>query len=395
MEHRHSELGDSFQVVVLGSYAPSLLTFRGPMIAAMVKRGWRVMAVAPDIDESVAARLADLGAESFSVRLARTGMNPLSDLGYFRELGALIRTLSPDALLAYTAKPVIWGALSTLFMGRTRVVALITGLGYAFTDLGRISAKQLLARTAVSILYRLALMRADKVLFQNPDDRDLFVGRRLVRNDGRIVVIDGSGVDLAHYARTPLPRAPAFLMIARLLGAKGVREYAEAALSLKARYPDAVFRLVGWIDPGPDAIAEEELQSWICRGLDYLGHLPDVRPALADASVYVLPSYREGTPRSVLEAMALGRAVVTTDAPGCRETVADGQNGFLVPPRDAAALAAAMERFLVDPALANRMGQASFERVCERYDVDKVNLEIMEAVRPIDRSGAPKRTARG
>jgi glycosyltransferase involved in cell wall biosynthesis len=372
----------SFTVVVLGSYAPSLTNFRGPLIRAMVARGWRVIAAAPSIDDATVQRLQELGSEPRETGLARTGMNPIADLGYLRELKTLFEDLRPDAVIAYTAKPVIWGTLAARAARIPRVVAMITGLGFAFTEGAGTPLKRGVARTAASLLYRRALAGANVVLFQNPDDRNLFSRRKLTRPDSDVRVIAGSGIDLDHYRPAPIPAQPSFLMVARLLGAKGVREYAEAVRILRPRWPQAAFRLAGYIDHGPDAISPEELESWTASGLEFIGHLDDVRPALAAAQVYVLPSWREGTPRSVLEAMSVGRAIITTDAPGCRETVVEGRNGFLVPVRRPAALAASMERFLSDPALASRMGAASLEIARERYDVDIVNAQIIEAVAP-------------
>lgn len=367
-------------VLLLASYAPSLVNFRGPLIAEMVRRGWRVTAAAPDFDPATRARVAALGAHPVEVPMARTGMNPLADLAYRKSLIALFRRVKPDVLLAYTIKPVIWGLLAARAAGVSRSVALITGLGYAFTDGTGGGLKRMLAGIMAASLYRLALVRADRVLFQNPDDRDLFLERGLLRDRGQISVVDGSGVDLDHYRPAPLPDAPIFLMIGRLLGAKGVREYSEAVARLRVRHPGARFQLVGWRDEGPDALTDEELQGFITGGVEFLGRLDDVRPAIAGARIYVLPSYREGMPRSVLEAMAMGRPVITTDAPGCRETVVDGVNGLRVPPRDAGALEAAMERLIQYPHLAAEMGLASLERVRARYDVHRVNAQILSAV---------------
>ncbi len=368
------------RLVMLASHAPSLVNFRGPLIAELIRRGWRVTAVAPDFDEATRSALTALGAHCADVPMGRTGMNPLSDLAYRKSLIALFKREQPDVLLAYTIKPIIWGLLAARAVGIRRCIALITGLGYAFTDGVKGGLTRVVAGAMASNLYRLALGRADRVLFQNPDDRDLFLERGLLRDRGQIAVVDGSGVDLAHYPPAPLPAEPNFLMIGRLLGAKGVREYAAAALALKARFPQARFQLVGWRDPGPDTVGEDELKSWIDGGIEHLGRLADVRPAIAAARIYVLPSYREGTPRSVLEAMAMGRPVITTDAPGCRETVVDGVNGLLVPPGNAVALEAAMERLLLEPELAEAMGRASLDRVRARYDIHRVNAQILAAV---------------
>ena len=183
------------------------------------------------------------------------------------------------------------------------------------------------------------------------------------------------------WAPKPLPQQPRFLLIARLLADKGIREYVAAARTLKKRYPQAQFRIAGYTDSNPLSISATELEVWESKGIvEYLGSLDDVRPALADTQVYVLPSYREGTPRTVLEAMATGRPIITTDSPGCRETVVEGENGFLVPIKDAEALAAAMERFIIEPGLGARMGSASLQLARDKYDVHKVNAAIMRGM---------------
>ncbi len=371
-------------VLVLGSFAPSLTIFRGPMIAEMVAAGWRVTACAPGAAEgAIGDALRELGAEPVSVTLARTGMNPLSDLAYRRELVGLLRALRPDVLIAYTAKPVIWGSLAAKAAGVPRVLAMVTGLGYAFTPPVRPNLRHAVAALSARLLYRLALRQVDYALFQNPDDRDLFARLGLSPPAERVGLIAGSGVDLDQFTPAEPPATLSFLMLARLLGAKGVREYAAAARRLKARHPEVQFRLAGALDKGPDAISPDELRDWTGNGVDYLGELDDVRPALREAAIYVLPSYREGTPRSVLEAMAVGRPVITTDTPGCRETVVDGLNGLLVAPRDAAALESAMARFIAEPELAGAMGKASLEIARSKYDVRLINAEIMKAVRSL------------
>lgn len=372
--------GEDFHVLILGSFARSLVDFRGPMISEMVERGWRVTAAAPDLDAATIDQLTRLGASSVEISLARTGMNPLADFRYYRQLLKVFETLKPSAVIAYTAKPVIWGAIAS-FGKPWRVVTMITGLGYAFTEDGRRSTKRFVARQAAQGLYRLALARADRVLFQNPDDRDLFQKLGLVRDARKTAVINGSGVDMEHYSLKPLPPAVSFLMVARLLGAKGVREYCQAAVELKRRYPTVAFRLAGWIDEGPDSIAASELSEWTDQGIEYLGRLGDVRPALGDAQVFVLPSYREGTPRSVLEAMAMGRPIITTTAPGCKETVVDGINGILVPPRTVDDLVRAMEEFVTKPHLASEMGRESYLMAKTKYDVRAVNDSILGFVR--------------
>ena len=216
------------------------------------------------------------------------------------------------------------------------------------------------------------------VIFQNEDDRKDFRRLHLLPAAKPSVVVNGSGVDLDHFTPEPVPPKASFLMIARFLRDKGIREFGAAAARLKAEFPRVRIGLAGWLDDSPDSIGRAELDAIIGAGVEDLGRLADVRPAIAQSSVYVLPSYREGTPRTVLEAMAIGRAVITTDAPGCRGTVVDGENGFLVPVGDADALYSAMRRFVEEPALAQRMGAASLRLVREKFDVEIVNATILE-----------------
>jgi glycosyltransferase involved in cell wall biosynthesis len=283
-------------------------------------------------------------------------------------------------VLTYTIKPIVYGTLAARAASPgARCYAMITGVGYAF------SAQELrarLSRQVARILLNISLPLNARVFFQNPDDRALFLRNGLVRPE-QVVLIPGSGVDLDAFAPAPLPKHPplVFLLIARLLREKGVEEYADAARLLRSRYPDVRFVLVGPLDDHPDAITQKEVRKWEVEGvLEYLGYQEDVRPAIAASSVYVLPSYREGTPRSVLEAMAMGRPVITTDVPGCRETVRPWVNGFLVPPRDPLGLALAMERFLRRPELVPAMGRRSREEAEARFDVHVVNDIILDTL---------------
>lgn len=366
--------------LLIAGFADSLLGFRGPLIAALQAQGLQVHVAAPGLAPGSAAR-AQLQAQGLTVHdipLHRTGQNPLADLRSLWALWRLMRRVRPAYVLGYTIKPVIYGSLAAWLAGVPRRFALVTGLGYAFQDAGGRGG----LRALVQRLYALALARAQVVFFQNPDNQQLFVQRGLLAPGVASVVVNGSGVEVDRFSVQPLPAGgPHFLLIARLLGDKGVREYATAARRVRARHPQARFALVGWIDENPDAIASAELDAWVADGtLDYLGRLADVRPAIAACSVYVLPSYHEGTPRTVLEAMAMGRAVITTDAPGCRETVVDGDNGFLVPVKAVDALADAMLRFVQDPGLAARMGARSRAVAEDRYDVHKVNAVMLRAM---------------
>jgi glycosyltransferase involved in cell wall biosynthesis len=257
---------------------------------------------------------------------------------------------------------------------------MITGLGTGLAEAPGFGGR---IRKALAMqIYRLGLKDASAVLFQNPDNRAFFNANGLVGEKNRQVLIDGSGVNLAHFAPSPPDMSrPTFLMISRLLIDKGVREYAKAARLVKADHPKARFLLVGPTDKNPMALPKAELDGWVKKGvIEYLDAADDVRPSLRSCTTYVLPSYHEGTPRSTLEAMAIGRAVITTDVPGCRETVRHGENGLLVPAYDADALADAMRTLILAPERVPAMGLASRRLVEERFDVHKVNRKILDTL---------------
>lgn len=365
--------------LLIAGYPDSLVNFRGPLLRALLSRGLEVHVAAPDLPAGSVIRqqLVSLGVQVHEVTLKRTGMNPFADLVTVYSLWRLMRRVRPDYVLGYTIKPVIYGSLAAWLAGVPGRFALITGLGYAFQG---DSGQRSWLRRIVQGLYRMALGRVHKVFFQNPDDEALFHTLGIVKPSSRkTVVVNGSGIDLSQFAEAPLPKELRFLLIARLIGAKGVRVYAKAAAMVRQQYPEVTFGLVGWIDENPDAISEGELQRWIEAGdVHFYGRLDDVKPVIAQSSVYVLPSYyREGTPRTVLEAMAMGRPVITTDAPGCRETVIDGDNGFLVPVKAVDELVTAMLRFVEQPELIARMGRRSRQIAEEKYDVDKVNEHML------------------
>lgn len=363
--------------LLVAGFAESILTFRGPLIEALLMRGLNVHVAAPDLlsGSTIRASLEAKGLVVHNIPMLRTGTNPVADLKTFWALWRVMRRARPHYVMGYTIKPVIYGSLAAWLAGVPRRFALVTGLGYAFQGDGQRGGLQAL----VQRLYALALSRVDKVFFQNPDDEALFRQRGILAVGTPSGVVNGSGVDVGSFTVAPLPPGPPrFLLMARLLGDKGVREYAQAARRVRAVHPGVRCAMVGWIDSNPNAITQAELDAWVNEGsVEFLGRLSDVRPAIADSSVYVLPSYREGTPRTVLEAMAMGRAIITTDAPGCRETVVDGDNGFLVPVKSVDALEQAMLKFINEPALAARMGQRARQVAEEKYDVHKVNAVML------------------
>jgi len=366
------------RILVLGSFADSLVNFRGPLLRELVKHGHEVIACAPHASVDVQSELFRLGVEYCHVDMDRTGTNPIHDLDLIRRMFSLFRELQPDVFLAYTIKPVIYGSIAARIAGVHKVFSMITGLGYAFMDQ---SPKGRILRAISIFLYRIALKHHDKVFFQNPDDMRLFADLGLVKPSTQAVLVHGSGINIDLFRPARFPTTISFLLIARLIQDKGIQEYVDAAKIIKLQAPHVRFFLAGWIDSNPRAICSDQLQAWQDGGaIEYLGKLSDVREAIAGCSVYVLPSYREGTPRTVLEAMAMGRPVITTDVPGCRETVREGENGFLVPARDANALADAMLRFIHAPGMIAPMGEASRRIASEKYDVRKVNADILFAI---------------
>lgn len=376
-EKQAASAGPTRHVAIFASYAPSLINFRGPMIRALLGAGHRVTVMAPDFDDPSRRALAGWGVRCIEVPLQRTGQNPLRDLQSCLVVFKHLRSMRPDHLITYTVKPNVWGGIAARLAG-VRSAAMVTGLGFAFTDVQ--GWRKRLLRGLTVRLFQLSTGGNDVVVFQNPDDPVDFLAAKALKDPSKVRLINGSGVDLSHYAPVPLPEAPVFLMIARLLGNKGVREYGEAARRVKAIHPEARFLLVGGIDEGADAVREDEVETWIKGGIEYLGEQSDIRPAMAQCSVYVLPSYREGTPRSVLEAMAMGRSILTSDAPGCRETTQDGENGFLIPVRDIDALCERMCWMIENPSERARMGQSSLAMARDKYDVARVNAALFEHV---------------
>lgn len=339
------------------------LSHRLVLARAVQEMDGRVTVLAPDTGR--AAEIRSHGIDFVPLPISRSGSNPLRELAGIRFLRDTYRSLGVDLVHHVTAKPVIYGSIAARLAGVPAVNA-VSGLGYGFI------AKPPLhpLRFVMERLYRVALHSpAIVTIFQNEDDRGLFVRRRLVPPD-RTVLIRGSGVDLDEFCPRPEPAPPPVVLFpARLLGDKGVREFVAAAESLRRRGTDARFVLVGRLDPGnPAAIAEEELTGWTAAGtVEWWGHADDMPATLAHAHVVVLPSYREGLPKVLLEAGALGRAVVTTDVPGCRDVVEDGVNGLLVPARESAPLADAIARLLADPERRRAMGARAREVVEERF----------------------------
>ena len=361
----------------------NIYNFRSGLVRALVAAGYDVLAIAPE--DAYSKRLPELGCRFVPVSMSARGTSPLEDARLFLEYRRILKEHRPAIFLGYTIKPNVYGSLTAHALG-IPVINNIAGLGVSFLKRG-------LFQSFVRTLYRAALRRSRTVFFQNPDDCSLFVEAGLARRE-QSRLLPGSGVDLARFAPVERKRAPGdpfvFLLVSRLLRSKGIAEYAAAARAVRAERSDVRFRIAGILEPGHrDAVSEDEVRRWEAEGtIEYLGALEDVRPALAAADAMVLPSfYPEGPPRSLLEAAAMGKPLITTDVPGCREVLDEGVNGFLCEPRNVDSLAAAMlrmrdmseDRLEAMGAASRRKAEVEFD---ERIVVSRYLEAIGEALRP-------------
>jgi len=384
MDERQEGHGDKNirRIAIVGNQAFTLIRFRGPLIEALVARGYTVFALMPEATESELAAVRALGAEPRCFSLDRTGLNPLRDFVTLVSLTRVLRRLRVDLVFCYFIKPVIYGLWAARLAGVSRRFALIEGAGFAFAEEAVMSRKAGALRKSVTLLYRSALRHAHGVFFLNADDAKLFSDSGAV-DSSRSIVIPGIGIDLDEYRASGLPHGQTtFIMLTRLLSQKGVREYASAAREVKKKHPNTRFVLLGGLETSPDGICRTEVRGWVADNvLEWPGRVDDVQAWLQLCHVFVLPSYyREGLPRSTLEAMAVGRAIITTDSVGCRDTVQDGENGFLVPARDVTALVYAMQCLIEQPETVARMGRASRGIAEEKFDVHSINAMFLRAM---------------
>ena len=367
-------------ILIISSELFSLINFRSSLIKYLIDGGHRVTVLVPKEKyntEVTIQKLKSMGVIFKSYSLSRAGLNPFKDYLSYKSICFVISQCKPAIVIAYTAKPVIYAGMAMRHFPKISFFPLITGLGYGFTEGDGLKRK--LIRQLMIILYRKGLKNSKGIIFQNPDDERLFYKLKIIFKNMSSHIVHGSGVDLDLYPFSPLPKKPIFLMLARLLIDKGVREYAEAARIVKAQFPKAIFQLAGRLDSNPSTISSNELNFWINEGfIQYLGEISSVQKSITSCRFYVLPSYREGTPRSVLEAMATGRPVITTDVPGCRETVIHGKNGLLVPPKNSKSLANAMIQLLEETDdKTQSMGRESFILAKDKYAVERVNKDII------------------
>lgn len=368
------------KIALIGTTTETILGFRTHLIRALVDMGAEVYVLSMDYSRDSKNRVADLGATPIDYRFSRGGLSPAVDLMNTIRLARILKRLSPDLVFSYFVKPVIFGTLAAWLAGVRRRIGMLEGLGFVFTDQpGGISARTRLLRAVQVSLYRIALPKLERLILLNPDDKkDLVDHYRVpVRN---VTVLGGIGVDLDEFPYSEPPRDPmTFIFVGRLLAEKGINEYLDAAQLVKGHYPEARFIVIGGPDhANPGAVSERRVLELSKVGIiEYPGAVDNVSHWIADSSVFILPSYREGVPRSTQEAMAIGRPVITTDMPGCRETVIDGVNGFLIPPWDPDDLARRMIYFIENPEAVLTMGQRSHQIALEHFDVHKVNERLL------------------
>lgn len=370
------------KLILVDNSSKMLLNFRKEFIRKLAKTV-DVYVLCP-LNEEDKVELISLGVKQCfdNTYLRRQGINPIHDYKLFRFYQQCFHDVCPDIVFNYTIKCTIWASLAAKRSGVKSIFSMITGLGYAFTDVTQGGLKKRLVNYFVKKLYKKSLTHNKKVFFLNNDDSQLF-GSLGITSLSQSVVLNGEGVDLDYfYYVDNMPEKLSIIMLSRLLKDKGILEYYKAAKILKSRYGDQLsFKLAGSIDNNPTSLSQSDLNEIIESGcVDYLGSLSDVREAIKSSSVLLLPSYREGTPRCILEAMSMGRAIITTDAPGCRETVIDGENGFLISVKSVNEIVDSVEKLLKDQNLLVSMGKCSRRIAENKYDAHKVNRHILNEI---------------
>ena len=357
----------SKKILFVSNTAFSICNFRHGILERLVAEGYKVITVGPN--DLYSAKLSAMGCEVIDMPMAAKGINPREDLALLAQMWRLYKEIKPDFIFHYTIKPNIYGSTAAWLAG-VPSIAVTTGLGYTFIT------ENWVARVA-RWLYKAAFLSPKEVWFLNEDDRKVFFRHRLV-SPGKAVLLHGEGVNTTHFCPQPAAASDGktrFLLVARMLWDKGVGEYVEAARQVRKQHPEAVFQLLGECGvPNPSVVTRAQMAEWEREGvIEYLGTTTDVRPYLALADCLVLPSYREGVPRTLLEAAAMAKPLIATDAPGCRDVVIDGETGWLCPVKDAAALANCMVQLLaMPPADRQAMGMAGRRFIVDNFDEQKV-----------------------
>ncbi len=369
----------SKKIIILASQSNSLVNFRYHLIQDFLKSGLVVEALSPEDPYFLAtkAKLKQINVSLTPIALRNTSLNLLKDFILCYKLTTYFRKNKPEIAFFYTIKPVIFGSLAAKFTKVPNIYAMVSGLGSVFIG---DSFQKRIFQFLIKRLYKWALAGVNKVFFHNNDDADAFLTAGIVKPD-QIIVTGGSGVDISYFTPLPYPEQLCFLFVGRLIRDKGINEFIAAAKQIKSEYPQARFLIAGALHHNPSSLTQAELEQLIQQGIiEYLGEVADIRTALQQASVFVLPSYREGLSRAALEALATARAIITTEAPGCREVVKPAVNGFLVPVANAEQLTEAMRQFINNPSLIPVLGRAGRELALSRFAVSTINRVILTAM---------------
>ncbi|WP_282030977.1 glycosyltransferase family 4 protein [Winogradskyella eximia] len=369
------------RILLIASYDGSLIRFRGDFIKSLVDNGFEVFTAAPGYTENFYEEIIALGATPLEFNLQRTGLNPFKDFKSILELKSLMKDHKIDLVFPYTVKPVIYGSMAAN-MCNVPVISLITGLGYAFTGL---TAKARLLQRFNENLYKLSIRKNKVIIFQNKDDYQLFLDRKVISKQQKVDFVSGSGVNLKQFSfkEKDATDKVSFLLVARLIKEKGIALYMDAARILKAKYPKTEFHLIGIPETSPSAISIDEINELHEKGIIvFHGPQNNIPDHLKERDIFVLPSYyREGLPRTTLEACASGNPIITTDSVGCRESVKEGINGFLIEPQNLDALVKPMEFFITNPEKIKEMGINSRKYAEERFDVDIINNDLITLIK--------------
>ncbi len=363
------------KICIVATSGVSLTNFRGCLIKKLVQKGHEVICISIESKEIMEESIAKLGASYFQVEGNRTGIGIKSAIKMISAYKKALKKIKPDMCYLYMSKPIAFGGWTAIKVKVPHINILVNGLENAYYRKGM---KDWLVRCVMNFFYRKVGRKADNVFVQNHDDYQYFLSHRICSKDN-MCVIAGSGVDMNYFARKPLPKEPVVLMVARLLYSKGICEYLKAISIVKEKNQKVKFMLVGGCDTNDEAISREQLEKYIQEyDIEYCGHANDVRPFIEQCSIFVLPSYHEGLPRSVLEALSMGRPVITTNAPGCRETVIDGRNGYIVPVRDSQILAERILNLANDINMREKMSEESYLLCSEVFEVNKINEQIIK-----------------
>ncbi|MGN7514123.1 MAG: glycosyltransferase family 4 protein [Allomuricauda sp.] len=371
-------------ILIIASMANSLPHFRGDFMTELVEQGYTVFAAAPEMTSKNIDELTQLGATPITLKLDRIGLNPVKDFKSVLQIKSLIKKHHIDLVFPYTIKPVVYGSIAAN-MCNTPTISLITGLGFTFSGA---SKKANLLQQITKRLYRYALRKNKLVIFQNEDDRQLFFKKRILSKKQKTDIVNGSGVNLDRYPFREInvnSENVKFVIVARLIKEKGIQLFMDTAIALKKQFPLSEFHIIGGVGNSPSSVKIETLNTLHDSGvIVFHGRKSNVPDFLKDMHVFVLPTfYREGIPRSILEALSIGMPIITTNTPGCKETIVENENGFLIPPNSLEPLIESCKFFIENPDKINQMGKRSRRLAEEKFDVNIINKHLTDNIKTV------------